>query len=114
MKVMNSIALPVVGLVKQAEIQLEGWSGLVDFMVVGMDDFDVVLEMEFLIEHQVILMPSATCLMITGSIPTVVQTKLRQPKGLRMISTMQLRESRVRDETLFRDILLRPTGSQGK
>ena len=51
MKVVNSTALPVVGLVKRMVIQLEGWSGPVDFVVVGMDDFDLVLEMEFLIEH---------------------------------------------------------------
>ena len=55
MKVMNSTALPVIGLVKRTMIQLGGWSGPVDFVVVGMDDFDVVLGMEFLLEHQVIL-----------------------------------------------------------
>ena len=61
MKVVNSTALPVVGIVKRAEIQLGGWSGFVDFVVVGMDDFDVVLGMEFLLEHQVIMMPAAKC-----------------------------------------------------
>ena len=99
MKVVNSRALPVVGIVKRTTIQLEGLSGFVDFVVVGMDDFDVVLEMEFLLEHQVIIMPAAKCLMITGSTPTVVQTDLRQPKGLRMISAMQLREGRVQKDT---------------
>ena len=64
-----------------------------------MDDFDVVLEMEFLLEHQVIIMPAAKCLVITGSTPTVVQTDLRQPKGLRTISTMQLREGLVQEDT---------------
>ncbi|KAA0065560.1 uncharacterized protein E5676_scaffold1212G00210 [Cucumis melo var. makuwa] len=52
MKALNSIALPIVGLVKQTMIMLGGWKGLVDFVVVKMDDFDVVLEMEFLLEHQ--------------------------------------------------------------
>ena len=80
-------------------IQLKGWSGPVDFMVVGMDAFDVVLGMEFLLEHQVIMMPTAKCLVITGPTPTVVQTALRQPKGLRLISAMQLREDRVQEDT---------------
>ena len=99
MKAVNSTALPVVGVVKRAVIQLGGWSGFVDFVVVGMDDFDVVLGMEFLLEHQVIIMPAAKCLVISGSNPTVVQTDIRQPKGLRTISAMQLREDRVREDT---------------
>ena len=65
-----------------------------------MDDLDVVLEMEFLLEHQVIKMSAAKCLVITGSTPTVVQTDLWQPKGLRTILAMQLREGCVREETM--------------
>ena len=92
MKVVNSTALPVIGLVKRTVIQLGGWSDPVGFVDVDMDDFDVVLEMKFLLEHQVILMSSAKCLVITGSIPNIVHTYLRQLNGLRMISTMQLKE----------------------
>ncbi|KAA0049773.1 Asp_protease_2 domain-containing protein [Cucumis melo var. makuwa] len=72
MKAMNSVALPIVRLVKRTTIKLGGWKGPVDFVVVKMDDFDVVLGMEFLLEHQVIPMPSVKCLVITGSFPTVV------------------------------------------
>ena len=99
MKAMNSTALPVVRIVKRAAIQLGGWSDFVNFVVVGMDNFDVVLIVEFLLEHQVIIMPAAKCLVVTGSNPTVVQTDLRQPKGLRTIAAMQLREGRVREDT---------------
>ncbi|TYK11972.1 uncharacterized protein E5676_scaffold177G001560 [Cucumis melo var. makuwa] len=59
MKAVNSIALPIVRLVKRTTIKLGGWKGPVDFVVVKMDDFDVILGMEFLLEHQVIPMPSA-------------------------------------------------------
>ena len=57
MKAVNSTALSVVESVNRTMIQLGGWSDLVDFMVVGMDDFDVILKMESLLQHQVILMP---------------------------------------------------------
>ncbi|KAA0062302.1 uncharacterized protein E5676_scaffold313G003310 [Cucumis melo var. makuwa] len=77
MKAVNSAALPIIGLVKRTMIRLRGWSGLVDFVVVKMDDIDVVLGIEFLLEHQVISMPLAKCLMITGSSPSIVQTSLR-------------------------------------
>ncbi|KAA0033567.1 hypothetical protein E6C27_scaffold2458G00030 [Cucumis melo var. makuwa] len=98
MKVVNSIALPIVGLMKQTMIKLGGWKSPVDFVVVKMDDFDVVLRMEFLLEHQVIPMPSARCLVITGSFPTVVQAEIRQPNGFKMISVMQLDTNRVQEE----------------
>ena len=100
MKVVNSTTLHIVGIVKREAIQLRGWTGFVNFVVVGMDDFDVVLRMEFLLEHQVIMMLVGKCLVIPGSTPTVVQTDLRQPKGLRMISTMQLREGRIQEDTI--------------
>ncbi|KAA0047381.1 uncharacterized protein E5676_scaffold363G00350 [Cucumis melo var. makuwa] len=77
MKAVNSITLPIVGLVKRTTMKLGGWKGPVDFVVVKMDDFDVVLGMEFLLEHQVIPMPSVNCLAINGSFPTVVPANIR-------------------------------------
>ncbi|KAA0025807.1 reverse transcriptase [Cucumis melo var. makuwa] len=71
-----------------------------------MDNFDVVLEMEFLLEHQVIPMPLAKCLVITGSTPLIVQTDLRQLDGLKMISVMQLKKGLSRDEPTFMAIPL--------
>ena len=37
-----------------------------DFVIVKMDDFDVVLGMEFLLEHMVIPISLANCLVVTG------------------------------------------------
>ncbi|KAA0041705.1 uncharacterized protein E5676_scaffold594G00420 [Cucumis melo var. makuwa] len=101
MKDMNFAALPIIGLVKRTMIRLGGWSSLVDFVVVKMDDLDVVLGMKFLLEHPVIPMPLAKCLVITGFAPSVVQTDLRQPDGLKMISAMQLKKGLTRDEPTF-------------
>ncbi|TYK27260.1 uncharacterized protein E5676_scaffold244G00270 [Cucumis melo var. makuwa] len=106
MKVVNSIALPIVGLVKRTTIKLRGWKGPIDFVVVKMDDFDVVLGMEFLLKHQVIPRPSAKCLAIIGSFPMIVQIDIRQPNGFEMISTMQLDESPSQKEPSSMAILL--------
>ncbi|TYK21292.1 uncharacterized protein E5676_scaffold1775G00070 [Cucumis melo var. makuwa] len=114
MKAVNSIALPIVGLVKQTTIKLGGWRGPVDFVVVKMDDFDVVLGMEFLLEHQVIPMPSAKCLAIIGSFPMVVQADIRQPNGFRMISAMQLEESHAQEEQPSVEILLEALEKPGE
>ncbi|TYK15860.1 reverse transcriptase [Cucumis melo var. makuwa] len=79
-----------------------------------MDDFDVVLGMEFLLEHQVIPMPLAKCLVITGSTPSVVQTDLRQPDGLKMISAMQLKKGLSRDKPTFMAIPLNSSENSGE
>ncbi|KAA0055406.1 RNA-directed DNA polymerase-like protein [Cucumis melo var. makuwa] len=114
MKVVNYAALPIIGLMKRTMIGLGGWSGLVEFVVVKMDDFDVVLEMEFLLKHQVIPMPLAKCLVITGSTPPVVQTDLRPPYGLKMISAMQLKKGLSRDEPTFMNIPLNSSENSGE
>ncbi|KAA0051469.1 Asp_protease_2 domain-containing protein [Cucumis melo var. makuwa] len=105
-KVVNSVALPIVGLVKRTIMKLGGWEGLVDFVVVKMDDFNVVLGMEFLLEHQVIPMPSARCIVITGYFPTVVQADIRQPNGFKMISAMQLDKSPIQEKPTSVALLL--------
>ena len=51
-----------------------------------MDDFDVVLGMEFLVAHHVIPMIVANSLMIMGGDPCIVPVK--QPKETRLISAL--------------------------
>ena len=66
-----------------------------------MDDFDVVLGMKFLLEHQVILMPLAKRLVIIGFAPIVMQTYIRQPNELKMISVLQRKKGLASDESMF-------------
>ena len=54
MKVANSVALPILGIARKTTIKFGTLSSLVDFVIVKMDDFDVVLGMKFLLEHKVI------------------------------------------------------------
>ncbi|KAA0035830.1 uncharacterized protein E6C27_scaffold403G001300 [Cucumis melo var. makuwa] len=114
MKAVNSVALPIVGLVKQTMIKFGGWKCHVDFVVVKMDDFDVVLGIEFLLEHQVIPMPSTKCLVITGSFPIVVQEDIRQPNGFKMLSAIKLDKIPTHEEPLSTTILLGALGKLGE
>ncbi|XP_023550586.1 uncharacterized protein LOC111808682 [Cucurbita pepo subsp. pepo] len=66
MKAVNSEALPIVGVSKGVPFKIGDWTGELDLVVVRMDDFDVVLGMEFLLEHKVIPMPLAKCLLKRG------------------------------------------------
>ena len=83
-------------------------------MVVKMDDFDVVMGMEFFLEHQIIPMPSAKCLVITGSFPMIVQSDIRQPNGFKMMSAMQLDKSPTQEEPPSTAILLGVLGKLGE
>ncbi|KAA0054439.1 Asp_protease_2 domain-containing protein [Cucumis melo var. makuwa] len=114
MKAENSVVLPIVELVKRTKIKLGGWKGPVDFVVIKMDNFDVVLGMEFLLKHQVIPMPSAKCLVITGSFPTVVQADIRQPNEFKMISDMQLNKNPTQEEPPSVATLLGALGKLGE
>ena len=69
-----------------------------DLVVVCIDNFDVVLGMDFLLEHKVIPMPLAKCLVITNHNPTVIPTSIKQPGNLRMISAIQLKRELAREE----------------
>ncbi|KAA0063442.1 gag-asp_proteas domain-containing protein [Cucumis melo var. makuwa] len=114
MKVVNSVTLPIVRLVKRTTIKLGEWKGPVDFVVVKMDDFDVVQGMEFLLEDKVIPMPSAKCIAITGSFPTVGQADIRHSNGVKMISAKQLGESPTHEEPPSAEILLGALAKPGE
>ena len=66
MKVVNSKAFTTAGVVKQVLVKLGSWQGRTNFLVAQMDDFDVVLGMEFLMAHHVIPVLATNSLMIMG------------------------------------------------
>ena len=61
-----------------------------------MDDFNVVLGMDFLLEREVISMPLAKCLVITDHNLTVILASIKQPGNFRMISAIQLQRGLAR------------------
>lgn len=48
MKAVNSEARPIAGLAKDVPLKIGAWSGVANLMAVAMDDFQVILGMEFL------------------------------------------------------------------
>ena len=61
MKAVNSEALPIVGVSRRVPFKLGAWTEELDLVVVRLDDFDVVLGMEFLLEQSY---PNATSEML--------------------------------------------------
>lgn len=51
MKTVNSHVMASTGLTKQVKVKLAEWEGPIDFVVISMDDFNVILGMEFVMGH---------------------------------------------------------------
>ena len=58
-----------------------------------MDDFDMILGMEFLVEKSVIPILSIGNLLITGEKPTIVPAKVHYSTELKLLSTLQFKKS---------------------
>ncbi|XP_074306428.1 DNA damage-inducible protein 1-like [Silene latifolia] len=57
MKAVNSKALPIQGVAREVVIKMGEWTGKVDFTSVPMDDFKIVLGMDFLKRTPTFLAP---------------------------------------------------------
>lgn len=58
MKTVNSEPVAVCGQANNVEVRLGNWRGSVNFTVVPMDDYDIVLSMEFLDRVKAVPVPS--------------------------------------------------------
>ena len=57
-----------------------------------MDDFDVILRMEFLVEKGVIPIPSSESLLIMGEKPAMVPMKVNHATDLQLLSMLQFKK----------------------
>ena len=77
LKTVNSEAKPLDGIARGVELHLGAWSGKVNLSMAPLDDFDIVLGMEFLRQFNVIPLPhyNSVCILEEGPcmIPTVTK-----------------------------------------
>lgn len=88
MKAVNSSPLPTVGVSRIAQVKLGSWEGKTYLVVVEMDDFDIILGMDFLLEHKAVPIPNARNLLIMGERPCVVSAKIIPPSEPRLLSAL--------------------------
>ncbi|KAA0062359.1 uncharacterized protein E5676_scaffold313G002590 [Cucumis melo var. makuwa] len=101
MKAVNSKVFLIVGVLKRISLKLAEWREDVGLVVVHMEDFGTTLSMEFFLQHKVISMPLTHGMVVTSNNLTVVQSKIKQPSGVRMISALQLKKGLNREEQTF-------------
>ncbi|XP_074313825.1 uncharacterized protein LOC141649021 [Silene latifolia] len=102
MIVVNSSAKPIQGVAKDVVIKMGEWSGKLDFISVPMDDFKIVLGMDFLKRTPTFLEPHNGCLMMVGSNPCLVKAvggdrKMKGP----LLSVMQLNRELQKGEPTY-------------
>ncbi|CAL9000247.1 unnamed protein product, partial [Prunus brigantina] len=86
MKTVNSTAKPIDGVARGVELHIAAWKGVANFSVISMDDYDVVLGMEFMDEG--------------GAMPCMVPV-VRQQGESKFLSVMQLSKSWKKGEPTF-------------
>ncbi|XP_062103538.1 uncharacterized protein LOC133814616 [Humulus lupulus] len=92
MKAVNSKALATTRVAKGIKAKIDMWEGQTDLVAVHMDDFDVVLGMEFLIEKDAIPISAIGSLLIMGETPSMVPAKVVPPPSVNLLSTLQFKK----------------------
>ncbi|KAF2282493.1 hypothetical protein GH714_044032 [Hevea brasiliensis] len=92
-KAVNSKATNIVGVARRVSCQMGPWNGEIDFTVIPLDDFDVVIGMEFLKKARAIPIPIADCLLLMGDKPCIVPTNFISICEKKLIASLQLTRS---------------------
>ncbi|KAK2995208.1 hypothetical protein RJ640_000513 [Escallonia rubra] len=90
-KAINSAAQPVAGIARSVLIKIGPYEGRTNFSVVIMDDFKLILGLEFLRDTKTTVMPCTNSLAMLGSKPCVIPT-VSTRAGERSISALQWQE----------------------
>ncbi|KAK3016453.1 hypothetical protein RJ639_007808 [Escallonia herrerae] len=103
-KAINSAAQPVAGIARSVLIKIGPYEGRTNFSVVIMDDFKLILGLEFLHDTKTTVMPCTNSLVMLGNKPCVIPT-ISSRVGERSISALQLKRGLKRDETTYLTML---------
>ncbi|KAK3001844.1 hypothetical protein RJ639_020588 [Escallonia herrerae] len=90
-KAINSAAQPVAGIARSVLIKIGPYEGRTNFSVVIMDDFKLILGLEFLRDTKTTVMPCTNSLVMLGNKSCVIPT-ISSRAGERSISALQWQE----------------------
>ncbi|RVX18884.1 hypothetical protein CK203_006867 [Vitis vinifera] len=102
LKAVNSAAKPSHGVARGVTMHIGSWEGRVDFTVAPMDDFKMVLGMDFLQKVKAVPLPFLRSMAILEEekpcmVPTVTEGTLKTP----MLSAMQVKKGLKREEVTY-------------
>ncbi|KAK2998486.1 hypothetical protein RJ639_022876 [Escallonia herrerae] len=99
-KAINSIAQPVAGIARSVLIKISPYEGRTNFSVVIIDDFKLILGLEFLRDMKTTVMPCTNSLAMLGSKPCVIPTISPRAEE-RSISSLELKKGLKWDEITY-------------
>ena len=81
--------------------KLGPWEEGINFTVSPMDDFDVVIGLDFMVAAQAIPIPAASCLLFLGECPCVVPTTILSRSENKILSALQFKKGVKRGEPSY-------------
>lgn len=99
-KAINSAAQPIAGIAKSVHIKVGPYDGRTNLSVVKMDDFKLILGLDFLRDTKTAVMPHADALMMMGSKPCIAHT-LSTKTSSKPLSAMQFVKGCRKNEPSF-------------
>ena len=102
LKAVNSVAKPSQGVARGVTMKIGQWEGKIDFTVAPMDDFKVVIGMDFLRQVKAVPIPFLRSMAILEEeapcmVPTITEGKARTP----MLSAIQLEKGLKNNEVTY-------------
>ncbi|KAK8953824.1 hypothetical protein KSP39_PZI001637 [Platanthera zijinensis] len=102
LKTVNGVARPLQGASRGVELLIGTWKGQVDFSIAPMDDFQVVLGMDFFAKVRAIAMSfcRSMCIMEEGS-PCMIPAVEGPPTKEKQLSAMQIAKGMKKSEVTY-------------
>ncbi|XP_077242396.1 uncharacterized protein LOC143882895 [Tasmannia lanceolata] len=102
MKAVNSEARPVTGKARSVPIKIGAWSGTTNLMAVPLDDFHIILGIEFLNQAKAVPMPYLNSLCMFGEkAPCMIPATRQERKDVEHLTALQLKKGLKKGEPTF-------------
>ena len=113
MKAVNSEAKPIAGLAKDVTLRLGQWSGLCNFMVVPLDDFEVIMGIDFFVKAKVTIMPHLGGIFIGDEHCPCFVPKIKKPEPVQILSALQIKDGLRKGHLTILAIVVEPEFNSG-
>nr|XP_028950692.1 uncharacterized protein LOC114821710 [Malus domestica] len=114
-KTVNSAATPIVGVARNVQVDIGAWKGEIDFTIVKMDDYGVVIGLEFMDKVRAFPIPfyNIFCILADGRQPCLVPLeKASAKKCTQHLSAIQFAKSWKKGEATFLATLMLNEGEE--
>ncbi|CAN6728768.1 unnamed protein product [Malus baccata var. baccata] len=113
-KTVNSAATPIVGVARNVQVGIGAWKGNIDFTVVKMDDYGVVIGLEFMDKVRAFPIPfyNIFCILDDGRQLCLVPLERQAKKCTQHLSAIQFAKSWKKGEATFLATLMLNEGEE--